>query len=103
MQTSKPRYYPLFVGLTRTPMLMGVTQLYFVYNLGGCAILLLALLNALSPGILFGGVISLFLGLHVVGLIGCSRDPRFFEILLGKFELSCPNNRYWGCNSYAPH
>jgi type IV secretory pathway VirB3-like protein len=102
MNNSVRRYYPLFVGLTRTPMLMGVTQTYFALNLGGCGIVALAMLHLLPTLPLFIMVIGVFLLLHVIGLIGCSSDERFFEVLSGKWELACRNNLYWGCNSYDP-
>lgn len=94
--------YPLFIGMTRIPMLMGVTQTYFVLNLAGCAIVLLFLLNSLAFLPLILTVSIAFIVLHVIGLIGCSHDERFFDLWLSKFELPCPNNIYWGCSSYDP-
>jgi type IV secretory pathway VirB3-like protein len=43
-----------------------------------------------------------YLLLHLLGFICCYNDPFTFNILLGKYELVCPNRALWGCNSYDP-
>jgi type IV secretory pathway VirB3-like protein len=95
MQAQELRVYPLFVALTRAPMTMGVTQTFFVLNFVPCMVLFLATMNI----ILAAGI---FIVLHLFGMVCCWKDEQFFEILLGKFELICPNRRRWGCNSYDP-
>lgn len=90
------KFYPLFLGLTRPPMTWGVTQTFFVLNVGACLILLLVAKNILLAG-------GLFLILHGFGMACCWKDEAFFEILLGKCELRCPNRKLWGCNSYDPN
>lgn len=87
--------YPLFVALTRAPMIMGVTLTFFVLSLVPCMILFLITKNIIVAG-------GIFLLLYVVGVVFCHHDEHFFEILLGKLELSCPNRKLWGCNSYDP-
>lgn len=87
--------YPLFVAMTRQPMMMGVTQTFFVLNIVPSLCVFL-----ITKNVIFS--IGLFLILHVVGVIGCAKDERFFDILRGKLALSCPNRKIWGCNSYDP-
>lgn len=87
--------YPLFVALTRTPMMMGVTQTFFVLNLVTSMSLLFISKNLIISG-------SILIVLHVIGQIGCKKEEKFFEILLGTLELQCPNKKLWGCNSYDP-
>jgi type IV secretory pathway VirB3-like protein len=79
---------PLFVALTRAPMLMGVTQTFFVLNLGISMILFLVTKKIIWVGLLF-------CALHVIGVLGCHEDERFFEMWLGKLGLVCPNRYFW--------
>lgn len=88
--------YPLFMALTRQPMMLGVTQTFFVLNIVPSLCFFLITKNVVLPAILF------FM-LHIVGVICCRIDDRFFEIWLGNLELSCPNRTIWGCNSYDPN
>jgi type IV secretory pathway VirB3-like protein len=95
MENNQVLEYPLFVALTRPPMMLGVTQTFFVLNSIPCFCFLILTKNiVLSVGV--------FLILHVVGVIGCAKDDHFFEVLLGKLELACPNKTIWGCHSYDP-
>jgi len=99
------RVYPLFVALTRPPMLVGVTQTFFVFNLMGCVILFLgslAFIDFSTLPFVFISLLGIFIVLHTVGVIGCKQDPLFFDLWLGKFELPCPNRKLWKCNSYDP-
>lgn len=93
MKKQELRTYPLFMALTRQPMLLGVTQTFFVISFIPCMVLFLVSMNILIAG-------GFFVILHLVGMACCWKDECFFDILLGKFELTCPNRRYWGCNSY---
>lgn len=87
--------YPLFVAMTRPPMMLGVTQTFFIINFVPCFCFLMVTKNILITT-------GLFLILHVIGVIGCARDSHYFEILIGKYENSCPNKKIWGCKSYDP-
>lgn len=86
----------LFVGLTRPQMLLGVTYGYAIAN----AVLTTELfLIFKSVWVLLAAVI-----VHLVGWIGCLRDPRIFDLWTVKVRR-CPrisNYRVWGCNSYRP-
>ena len=87
---------PLFVALTRAPMLFGVTFDYF-----GVSIIL-----SLCGFILFSSLIYLviFLPVHVFGVVACMIDPSIFKLLIKKLEcLNIPNKKIWGCQSYEPY
>lgn len=87
---------PLFVGLTRPPMMLGVTLDYF----GVSAML------ALCGFIAFESLscLFLFIPLHVFGVIACAIDHNIFGLLFKELEcLNVPNKRIWGCQSYEPY
>lgn len=85
----------VFVGLTRPPMMMGVTLDY----------LCLAMMIVLSLTILTNNPICvvLYLPLHLLGWILCKLDPNIFQILLKRADCNyVPNKKIWGCHSYEP-
>ena len=87
---------PLFVGLTRPPMMFGVTMDY----LG------ISIMVALCGFILFSSPLYLFLyiPLHVFGAIACAIDPNIFRLIIKNTEcLNTPNKKIWGCQSYEPY
>lgn len=88
--------YPLFVGITRPAMILGVTQSFFAINFIPCIILFF-----LTKKILI--LLAMFFLFHITGAALCKKDNRFFEILIGKFQLVCPNKKYWGYHSYDPN
>lgn len=85
----------LFVGLTRPQMLLGVTYGYAIAN----AIITTELfLIFKSPW-----VVAVAAAGHLVGWVGCLRDPRIFDLWLTRMRR-CPrvrNFKVWACNSYA--
>lgn len=87
---------PVFLGLTRPAMLLGVTQSFFVINAVVCMIGFLGT-NSFAP---------LFVGaplLHGIGTLACLRDARTFDIWLVKARfLKCLNRATWRANSYDP-
>ncbi len=87
--------YPLFVGLTRPPMYLGVTQTFFLFNALPCFIFFILSMKIIIAGLCFAL-------LHLVGMVLCWDEPNFFNILVGKFSLSNHNQSFWGCNSYDP-
>jgi type IV secretion system protein VirB3 len=89
------RVYSLFIGLKRPAMIFGVTQTFFVLSFLPCVIFFMVTMNIALA--LVG-----YLLLHLLGFICCYNDPFTFNILLGKYELVCPNRALWGCNSYDP-
>lgn len=87
---------PLFVGLTRPPMMFGVTMDYL-----GISVMI-----SLCGFILFSSPLYLltYLPLHVVGSIACAIDHNIFRLLFKKLDcLNVPNKRLWSCQSYEPY
>lgn len=86
---------PLFVGLTRPPMMLGVTMDYL-----GISIMI-----SLCGFILFSSplYLMLYIPLHVMGVIGCAIDHNIFRLLFKKLDcLNVPNKNIWGCQTYEP-
>lgn len=86
---------PLFLGLTRPPMLLGVTIDY----------LSVAFIVAMSIFILTGQfkALCLYLPLYCLGWVVCQIDSRLFAITAKKLSVGRSRNyRYWGCQSYEP-
>ena len=86
----------LFVALTRPQMFAGVTYSYFIAN----AVI------ATELFLIFKSVWALVAALviHVVGVLLCLREPRFFDLWLTRAGR-CPrikNFAIWRCNSYRP-
>lgn len=84
----------LFVALTRPQMLFGVTYGYAIAN---AVITTELFLVFKSIWVLLAAVL-----VHLIGWLGCLRDPRIFDVWLVKVQR-CPrlrNYRIWGCNSY---
>jgi type IV secretion system protein VirB3 len=86
----------VFSALTRPQMFAGVTYNFFVINAVVTAELFLITKSFWALGV---AVV-----LHVVGYLGCLREPRFFDIWITKVR-SCPRVRnfaFWRGNSYRP-
>ena len=87
---------PLFVGLTRPQMFAGVTYSYFVANAVVATELFLIFKSIWA--------IAAALVIHVIGVLLCLREPRFFDLWLTRVGR-CPrvrNYSIWRCNSYRP-
>ena len=86
----------VFVALTRPQMFAGVTYSYFVSNGVLAAELFLIFKSFWAIGIA--------LIVHLIGVLVCLREPRFFDLWIARVSR-CPrvkNYRLWGCNSYRP-
>ncbi len=86
----------VFLALTRPQMFAGVTYSYFVINA----------IVSLEVFLIFKSFLALGVALllHLVGMVLCLREPRFFDLWLTRVSR-CPrvrNYRIWGCNSYRP-
>ena len=86
----------LFVALTRPQMFAGVTYSYFIAN----AVI------ATELFLIFRSIWALAAAwlVHVVGVLLCAREPRFFDLWLTRVGR-CPrvrNHAIWRCNSYRP-
>ena len=87
---------PVFAALTRPQLIGGVTYSYAVFNL---IVTVEAFLISKSFWALLAAVV-----LHVVGYLGCLREPRFFDLWVTR-SSRCPRVRnygFWGSNSYRP-
>jgi type IV secretion system protein VirB3 len=87
---------PLFVALTRPQMFAGVTYSYFIANM----------IVATELFLIFKSIWALVIAviIHLVGMVFCLREPRFFDLWLTKVS-KCPrvkNHALWQCNSYRP-
>jgi type IV secretion system protein VirB3 len=86
----------LFVALTRPQMFAGVTYAYFIANAIVATELFLVFRSA--------WVVLVALLVHVVGVVLCLNEPRFFDLWLARISR-CPrvrNHRIWRSNSYRP-
>lgn len=84
----------VFVALTRPQMFAGVTYTFFVANGILAAELFLIFKSFWAIGIA--------LIVHLIGVLACLREPRFFDLWITRVSR-CPrvkNYRLWGCNSY---
>jgi len=87
---------PLFLGLTRPPLLLGVSYTFAALN--GIVSLLAFVITAK-----FFYLLILLPGLHLIGWFICLKEPRAIELLLAKTSKCsiCRNRMYHGgTNSY---
>lgn len=92
---------PLFIGMTRPPLVLGVPMEFFginfiVFGIG------FILFTALSSKILF--IVAVTLPLHAIGYIATEKDPHWMGVWITKFN-KCPPTRnrvHWRSNSYMP-
>ena len=92
---------PLFIGMTRPPMVIGVPMEFFgisfiIFGIG------MILFTALSSKILF--FICITLPMHALGYIATEKDPHWMSVWMTKMN-KCPparNRNYWRSNSYKP-
>ena len=88
---------PLFQGLTRPTMILGVSYMYFVIN----AIISLITFINMQNWI----VLPVAGGVHLIGYLICLKEPRAIELFLVKLAkgYKCVNRGYHGyTNSYDP-
>jgi type IV secretion system protein VirB3 len=95
-QESRLKADPLFQGLARPPMAMGVSYMYFVVNASFCLLTFIwtsdfLVLFVLGPAI------------HGVGFLLCLNEPRAVELFILKMSkgMKCINrNFHKQTNSY---
>lgn len=89
---------PLFAGLTRPPMLWGVTYSAFILN---TIITMQAFVWTHNLLYLF-----MFVPVHLVCFAICKNDPRTFDIFFlwarTKGASILGNGYFWGSSSYSP-
>lgn len=87
---------PLYVGLTRPAMKLGVTLDYLAVT-AITTLCLVILSNSLWWGILY-------VPLHIFGWAVCWFDPFAFTVLAKRLRFNyMPNKKIWGCFCYAPY
>jgi type IV secretion system protein VirB3 len=87
---------PIFAALTQPQMIGGVTYKYAVFNL-------IVTIEAFMITKSFW-VLLLAPAIHVVGYLGCLKEPRFFDIWITRVSR-CPRVRnfgFWRANAYRP-
>ena len=87
----------LVKGLTRPPMIFGVTLMFFVGN-----IFINMMLFIITTKIKF--LIISFPLFHTIGYLACQREILFMDLFSVKVNkcLKCTNKIYHGKNSYDP-
>lgn len=91
----------LYVGLTRPPMIKGVTDVYAVFMLITEVIIFVGVGG--GKGLVYA--IGVFPALYLFGYIACLKDPRIFHIWKTKlryFMRAKRQSHYWNGNSYDP-
>ncbi len=90
---------PLFQGLTRPTMIMGVSFLYFVVN---ALINFIAFINSQD----FTFLLVCAPTVHMIGYYLCLKEPRMVEMIFLKMGkgYKCLNSSFYGQkNSYDPY
>ncbi len=87
---------PLFVGLTRPPMLFGVSYTFALLNSFFCMITYVMTSELKYFALMFP--------VHMIGYYLCSKEPLFLELYKIKAEKCSrsKNKFYHGANSYDP-
>lgn len=87
---------PIFAALTQPQMIGGVTYSYAVFNL--IVTIEAFLLTKSFWALLIAPVI------HVVGYLGCLKEPRFFDLWLTRAQHChrVKNFSFWRANAYRP-
>lgn len=101
MAGGKLRADALFLGLTRPPMMLGVSYMYFIINF---SVTMCFYINTTS----FLVLLVVFPITHGIGYMICLREPRAIELLgvKGRSTMKCHqlNRRFHGhTNSYDPY
>jgi type IV secretion system protein VirB3 len=89
---------PLFQGLTRPTMILGVSYMYFVIN---AVISMVTFINMQS----FKMVLIVAPAVHLIGYLICLKEPRAIELFILKVNkgFRCLNRGFHGyTNSYDP-
>ncbi|MCE2992744.1 MAG: VirB3 family type IV secretion system protein [Alphaproteobacteria bacterium] len=88
---------PLFVGLTRPPMLFGVSYLFALFNGFVCMIGYI-----IATDFRF---LMLMFPIHMLGYYLCAKEPLFIELFRIRATkcMKSRNRFYHGANSYDPN
>jgi type IV secretion system protein VirB3 len=96
MDSARTARDSLVVGMTRPLMMLGVTYSYFVIEGVGATVLFLMGNNLLY--------LLTIVPLHILGVLLCKWDARFFDILFRVAQGARPvrNRPLYRCNVYVP-
>ena len=95
MQHTSINIHPIYAGMTRPPMFLGITLDYLMLTTF-LTVVGFMLTNSAE-------FLVLYIPLHLIGWIGCKFDPNFFRVLMKKTICNAvPNKVFWGCQSYEP-
>ena len=85
---------PLFVGLTRPPMIFGASFSFVIFNALGCMIYFIESSDLRA--------FLLLPFLHMIAYIICFKEPLFLELFLVRSQKCsiCKNKTFYGANSY---
>lgn len=87
---------PVFLALTRPPMMAGVTVDYLMTS--GIATFVLFMLTHLVS------MLVLFVPLYVIGFVMCYQDANQFKVIMTRLNMGfSPLKQLFGCESYAPY
>ncbi len=96
MQQEEIHIHPIYAGMTRVPMFLGITLDYLMLT---TFLTMVGFMLSNSAEFLI-----LYVPLHIIGWIGCKLDPNFFRVLMKKTIChGVPNKSLWGCQSYEPY
>ncbi len=92
---------PLFIGMTRPPIVMGVPMEFFGINFIVFGIGMIAFLSLLGKVLFF---LCVCLPFHVLGYIATEKEPHWMNIYLTRITRCgfIQNKGYWKANSYQP-
>lgn len=92
---------PLFIGMTRPPLVMGVPMEYFGVNFILFGIGMIAFASLTGK---LGFFLCVCVPLHVLGYVATEKDPHWMSIYLTKLSRCGPtqNRGFWKTNSYKP-
>ncbi len=95
MQQEEIRIHPIYSGMTRPPMFLGITLDYLMLT---TFVTMVAFMLTNTTEFLV-----LYIPFHLIGWIGCKLDPNFFRVLMKKTIChGVPNKSLWGCQTYEP-
>lgn len=88
---------PVFVGLTRPPLLFGVSYTFELFNAMICMMGYI--------GTSQFKYMAAILPIHMVGYYLCSKEPLFIELFKVRAEKCsrCTNKMFHNANSYDPY
>jgi len=92
---------PLFIGMTRPPMMLGVPLEFFALNFILFGVGMVMFLSLTGKALFF---CILILPLHAIGYIATEKDPQWMRVWLVKLQKCLPtqNRGFWKTNSFKP-